>query len=90
MEPTMPPTAVAAFVKKWFDVAGPPKAEEPRLVCMRPEQYRTMLLEWQTTLETHVPSALEQGEETLSAVLYMLNITLRVADRKDSIEEAVE
>lgn len=86
----MPPTAVASFVKKWFDVVGPPKAEEPRLVRMQPEQYRRMLHEWETTLENHVPSALEQGKEALDSVLYTLNITLRVAEREDSVGEPVE
>lgn len=84
----MPPTAVAAFVKKWFDIVAPPNAEEPRLVRMAPDQYRTMLHEWESTLEAHVPSALEQGEETLNSVLYTLNITLRVTEREDSIETA--
>lgn len=84
----MPPTAVAAFVKKWFDVAPPPYAEEPRLVRMAPERYRAMLHEWESTLEAHVPSALEQGEETLNSILYTLNITLRVTKREDSVEPA--
>jgi hypothetical protein len=86
----MPPTAVAAFVKKWFDIVSPPKAEEPRLVRMPPQRYQEMLNEWETTLEAHVPSASDHGEETLNSVLYMLNITLRVTEPEDSIGETVD